>query len=253
MSPPRFYVNSLALAGQLSLTSDDARHAQSVLRLKTDDEVELFDGKGLQAVGRIVRTGRSQIEVSIQETQAVSRELNNKLELLVALPKGDRQKQLVDLLVQLGVDQLTPLECDRSVAQPTENALERLRRSVIESSKQCGRNQLMKINQPTRIQSLATETRAAVPDHTHENLPSQPNLRLFAHPYGSSGSLIEKLQRAADCRLNAQAVIGPEGGLTSDECQLLVQSGWNQVSLGKRILRIETAAVMIAATWAAIA
>jgi 16S rRNA (uracil1498-N3)-methyltransferase len=247
MSLPRFFVEVLPATGQVGLSPDDARHAQSALRLKIGDHVQLFNGQGLEADGEVVNLGRAAVQVSIANARAVSRELNNKLELAVALPKGDRQKQLIDLLVQLGVHELTPLECDRAVAQPTANAIERLQRTVIESSKQCGRNQLMKINQPTNISQLTSEQLLA-----GENATSQRHLKLFAHPYGECGSLIGQLQAAPGCVLYGRVVIGPEGGLNDAECQQLLQAGWTQVELGKRILRIETAAVMIAATWAAI-
>lgn len=208
MSLPRFYLRSLPPSGQIGLSPDDARHAQSVLRLKIGDQVQLFNGLGLEATGEIVSLGRAEVQVDIANALAVSRELDNKLELVVALPKGDRQKQLIDLLVQLGVDQLTPLECERAVAQPTSNAIERLQRAVIESSKQCGRNQLMRIDQPTKISQLVSE-----PLPLGENESMERRLSLFAHPYGSCSSLYSQLQFVPNSRLHGRVVIGPEGGL----------------------------------------
>jgi 16S rRNA (uracil1498-N3)-methyltransferase len=254
MSPPRFFLEALPTSGHARLSPDDARHAQSVLRLKVGDQVQLFDGQGLEADALIESVAKAAVHVTITSAKTVSRESISKLELVVALPKGDRQKQLIDMLVQLGVHQLTPLQCDRAVAQPTENALERLQRSVVEASKQCGRNHLMVISQPTSVASLSGNTQVLQANASHENA-----LNLFAHPYGSAIPLMEQLfvkktpaaSSDENTRLrHGRVIIGPEGGLTDAECQLLRENGWQQIHLGKRILRIETAAVMVASTWA---
>lgn len=268
MSPPRFFLEVFPAQGCVSLSKEDARHAQSVLRLKVGDSLQLFDGHGTQAEASIVRLSKSSVEVDIISSESVSRELSRKLELIVALPKGDRQKVLIDMLVQLGVDRLTPLHCERSVAQPTDNAVERLQRSVIETCKQCGRNQLMHVNSPTNIEQLE--------EHPFEATKSIRTLSLFAHPYGDHQPLLELFKRACGDRAgdskreelrppstqlpstqlpstaDARVIIGPEGGLSDVECEQLLRAGWTQVSLGSSILRIETAATMVAATWAAL-
>lgn len=258
MSPPRFFLDEFPAQGCVSLSKEDARHAQSVLRLMVGDSLQLFDGRGNQAEASIVRMSRSSVEVDIVASDSVSRELPRKLELIVALPKGDRQKVLVDMLVQLGVDQLTPLHCERSVAQPTDNAVERLQRSVIETCKQCGRNQLMQVNEPTSIAQLGEQKQ----DNSVDSAPIR-TLNLFAHPYGNHRPLLELLGNAcvrqnSEPKLesnpppNARVIIGPEGGLSDVECEQLLTAGWTQASLGSSILRIETAAIMVAATWAAL-
>ncbi len=258
MSLPRFFLDAFPAQGCVSLSKEDARHAQSVLRLKIGDSLQLFDGRGRQAQASITRMSKSSVEVDIVASDSVSRELPRKLELIVALPKGDRQKVLIDMLVQLGVDQLTPLHCERAVAQPTDNAVERLQRSVIETCKQCGRNQLMPVNAPTSIERI-TE----YPSENSDSNPSIQPLSLFAHPYGDHRPLIELLERVCVNQVgepkhevrqlpSARVLIGPEGGLSDVECEQLLRAGWNQASLGSSILRIETAAIMVAATWAAL-
>lgn len=249
MSHPRFYTTQIPNVGQVDLNPEDARHACSVLRLRIGDRVSLFDGQGNESAGEIVRCGKSAVTVQVDALQRLSRELSSQLLLFVSLPKGDRQKQLVDVLVQLGVHAMTPLVCQRSVAQPTDNTLERLQRTVIESSKQCGRNQLMLILPPVSLQQLASS-------HSSWNVAGAgietPPLRLFAHPIGADKSLLAALQPAIKNQLTSAAIaIGPEGGLTEQESAHLASNGWQQVHLGRRILRVETAAIFAAATWAA--
>jgi len=244
MAHPRFFVPDLSTNRLVDLSPEDARHALNVLRLKIGDDVTLFDGRGLEAIGQITECRKAQVEIGIASPQEISRELSGHLQLFVSLPKGDRQKQLVEILVPLGVHSLTPLICQRSVAQPTENAMDRLRRMVIESCKQCGRNQLMSIQPSITLQDLASPNRTATPQAC--------SLRCFAHPYGKAISLLTAFQgQPPKSSTSACVLVGPEGGLTDSEVQHLVGAGWQQVHLGARILRIETAAIAVAATWAA--
>lgn len=232
MSPPRFYVSMLPDQGIVSLEPGDALHASNVLRLERDQSVVLFDGLGQEASGRIIEVSKKSTRVEIQRRGLVDRELPIDIEMYVALPKGDRQKALIDGLTQLGVARLTPLITERCVAQPNENAVLRLRKSVIESCKQCGRNRLMQISEPISVPTLCEL--AAVPNAT----------RVFAHPYGN-----EKLLPSAAGRSTAvvQCAIGPEGGFTDGEVGHLAAFSWRQISLGERILRVEVAAVALAA------
>jgi 16S rRNA (uracil1498-N3)-methyltransferase len=152
--------------------------------------------------------------------------------LAVALPKGERQKWLVEKATELGVTCLVPLITERGVVQPAQAALERLRRTVVEASKQCGRNQLMEIGQPA------------------------PAIDLFGQAPAAGGRLIadkggQPLSSLADLAGTALlAAIGPEGGFTPAELAAAHAAGWRAVSLGPRTVRIETAAIAIAA-WAA--
>jgi len=241
MNSPRFYVPEIANQEIVSLTADDAKHAKSVLRLRSGDRVILFDGVGLEAEGEIISCGRSQVAVAVALSHSVSREVSQRLELFVSLPKGDRQKQMIDMLVQLGVHALSPLVCQRSVAHPTDTALDRLRRSIVESSKQCGRNQLMQIGRPTVLSDLCRPGLSF----------NQNSHCLFAHPYGSCRDLRSVLQSSSvTCESTTIVLVGPEGGFSEAEVQRLLDSHWFQFHLGPRVLRIETAAVSIAAAWA---
>jgi len=282
MAISRFFLPSLPSSGVVRLDDQDARHAVQVLRLQVSDKVRLFDGQGHEADCQIVSTGRSWLELQIEKRDSISRELPGCLQMIVSLPKGDRQKTLVETLVQIGVHSLIPLSCHRSIAQPTQQTIERLRRTVVEASKQCGRNQLMQIQSPAELTTIDTlptigsfETQICQLDTAQKSTTTQPldtppstaesfhtdnspswkssEVKLFAHPYGANESLCQALkQHAQEEHLPpTRMVIGPEGGFTQEECQWLNEQGWQQVSLGKRILRIETAAIMMAATWAA--
>ena len=261
MSLPRFFHPRLPLQGDVALDDSEARHASNVLRLARGAEVVLFDGRGGEAQGVVTALDKRSVTVSITARTDCDRELARPLELLVALPKGDRQKTLVDGLVQLGVTRLTPLVCQRGVAQPTASALERLQRSVVESSKQCGRNQLLVISSPLTIQQAISQA------DSHANLqvnppaasleaaanPAQPSeLYCVAHPYGLRQSLRDLASLQAGQTTGGHIAVGPEGGFSEAEIEQWSQAGWPAVDLGPRILRIEVAALQLAAWWSSL-
>ena len=94
---------------------------------------------------RIDNVKRSQVELTVTSSAVVDRELSRKLVLGVALPKGDRQRWLIEKLVEVGVAHVVPLRTQYSVVHPEPRSLTKLQRFVIEASKQCGRNRLMEI------------------------------------------------------------------------------------------------------------
>jgi 16S rRNA (uracil1498-N3)-methyltransferase len=226
----RFFVDSPVVGSHARLMGSEAEHLIRVLRGKVGDGVVLFDGSGAEFPSRVVTIGRSQVDLQVLERCEVDREPESPLLLAVALPKGDRQRWLVEKAVELGVTQLIPLETERGVAQPADRAIQRLCRAVIEASKQCGRNRLMVISGP---QSVA-ECLEAAPPGCHCWL---------AHPCESALPLRRLLEQVE--RRPVLAIIGPEGGFTEAEIATCGPA-CQYVTLGPRILRIETAAMALA-------
>ena len=230
----RFFVAEPIKSQQATLTDDEARHLSTVMRLSVGDEVTLFDGTGPEFAARIRAISKHCVQLDITERRDISRELACELALAVALPKGDRQKWLVEKTTELGVTRLIPLITERGVAQPVESALDRLRRGVIEASKQCGRNRMMEIAEPERAGDFFGK-------------PAPDGPRLLAHPTGRPVSELRFENPGGDSPLSKMlAAIGPEGGFTETEITAALSAGWQPVSLGSRILRVETAAIALA-------
>ncbi len=228
----RFFAAQPITGATASVAGAEAHHLIHVLRAKPGLAVTLFDGSGAEFLAQVIRVGRSEVELAIVERQEPDRELPLRLTVGVALPKQDRQRWLVEKMVELGVARLVPLLSRRAVAQPSPEALDRLRRTVVEASKQCGRNRLMEI------------APGQAPAEFFAGFDSAP-VRLLAHPGGrplrtALAEASPPLERAtaADVLL----AIGPEGGFTDDEVAAAESLGWQKVDLGSRILRIETAA-----------
>src|SRR5487761_1185914 len=146
--PDRYYVAEPITAEHARLVGEEAHHLLHVMRARAGDELVVFDGSGAEWQGRGSQIDRNAVDVALLARREIDRELSFELTLATALPKGDRQRWLVEKAVELGVRRLTPLVTERGVAQPTDKALTRLRRAVIEASKQCGRNRLMEVSQP---------------------------------------------------------------------------------------------------------
>jgi 16S rRNA (uracil1498-N3)-methyltransferase len=226
----RFFSSSPITADIAQLEGPEAHHLSHVMRAAAGERVTLFDGSGAEFDAVIEKLNRRAVELRILERREIDRELEFPLVVGVTLPKGDRQKWLVEKLTELGVTTLVPLVTERGVAQPTAGAIERLNRTVIEACKQCGRNRLMEIAGPqTWNDWVASES--DVP-FTH---------RVVAHPGGQPPRKIDVGSPAA-----TQIAIGPEGGLTDAEIATATASNWQSINLGPRVLRVETAAVALA-------
>ncbi len=250
----RYFSQINIASDQVRLSGPEAHHLIHVMRAGIGAEVVLFDGTGREFLARVVGVGRGEVELAILAQEVVDRELTTELTLGITLPKGDRQKWLVEKLVELGVTRLVPLVTERSVAKPLPSVLERLQRTVIEASKQCGRNRLMEMASP-QVWPAFVEAASGVAQ------------RRLAHPARENGGKRRpgREEKATEnaCRQSGPArqagptrppgpivlAIGPEGGFTDAEVGLAVAAGWQLVDLGPRILRIETAAILLA-SWA---
>lgn len=211
------------------LAQEEGHHLATVMRARIGDEVTLFDGQGREFDARVTGLRKGAVELEVVAQREVSRELPWPVVLAVALPKGERQKWLVEKVTELGVQRLIPLKTERGVAQPEAAAIARLRRVVIEASKQCGRNHLMVVEQARECGDLFQAQEVRI-----RRLVADPQGRPLAEVTWPSGGPV--------C-----CAVGPEGGFTEAERNAALKAGWEAVSLGPRILRVETAAIALAA------
>lgn len=217
-----------------------AHHMINVIRVSVGDEVMLFDGSGHEYSAVVIEVKKSKLTASITGCEAVDRELPFELRVAVALPKGDRQKVLVEKLVELGVTHLIPLNAKRSVVKSEPKSAGKLMRRVIEVSKQCGRNKLMQIEPPLTTGKLFETTDGQL---------GQPGKRIIAHPYeAADGKTKTAIQVASQMQPTdpVTIAIGPEGGFDLAEVEQAISQDWQPVRIGPTILRVETAAVALA-------
>ncbi len=239
----RFFCD-FPLAGRqfLELPEAAAHHAMRVLRLKSGEDVTLFDGQGGEFVARIVDTGRV-VRVELMEWRDIEREASFKVTLAQALPSADKMDWIVQKAVELGVARIVPLAATRSVVKLAgERATRRVQhwQSVaVAACEQCGRN---------RVPGIAPlfDLRQWLSQHLH----AQNEVSLLLAPEATRG--LGALMKAERTTMGVTLLIGPEGGWTEEEVVAALACGFEPVSLGSRVLRTETAGLAALAALAAL-
>lgn len=226
--PRRFYSAVDVSADSLELTGREAHHLQRVLRMQPGESVWLFDGQGHEVLAEIVSIDRDVVRLQVTERREFTPSTTLPVTIATGVPKGDRFRWLIEKATELGVHRLIPLITQRSIVDPGQGKLDKLRQTIVESCKQCGRTQLMELTEPlTWRDCLTTE------------FPGRDVW--IAHPHGEPVS-----SQSLSSALPSLFLIGPEGGFTDSEVEEAINAGARRMQLGPRILRIETAAVAIA-------
>ncbi len=218
---------SLDQPGPIRLEGDEAHHALRVRRLREGDRVELIDGAGTVLPGRVAAAdGRGRwIEIEPAGPAARVEPVRPRLEVCSAAPKGDRLGAMIDQLSQLGAASWRPLNSARSVVDPREAKLDRLRRVAIESAKQCGRAWVLEIGDAVSLEQA---------------LDAPGSTRVLVCDAGGAGAPTDPPEAV-------RLIVGPEGGLSDEELELAGQRGATAVRLGPHTMRIEAAAAAAAA------
>ncbi len=240
---PRFLVPVLPNQGTVDLPTSEAHHASRVLRCSKGDTVVLFDGLGNEALATIQSIDKRTVIAAIDSCVFAPRDHSGRLHFAIAMPKGDRQRNTIEKLVELGVDSLSPLNTSRSVAVVNEDNAERLERYVVEACKQCGRNRIMSIRPSLNMSDIRLYADSIA-------LDIEPNATAIwiLHPKidGQTAYNIHEANSFANCNQKLLFLVGPEGGFTDEEVVQAVRQGARILSLGERIQRVETAAATAA-------
>ncbi len=167
----RYYTSFPLAPGEVILQGPEARHLATVMRASPGDAVCLFNGDGCEYPATVIAVSKRDVTLIIEAVERPSRELSFQLEIAAAVPKGDREEFLLEKLTELGVTRFVPLITERAVVVPK---VERLRRTVIEASKQCGRNVLMEVAEVVRFEEYLATTAAATRWLAHVGSGSLP-------------------------------------------------------------------------------
>src|ERR1700722_967460 len=202
----RFYTSFALAPGMVILQGPEAHHLATVRRFDIGETVILFNGDGNEYPAEIVSVNRKAVVLHVLQVDRINRELPIQLIIACALPKGDRADFLIEKLTELGVTEFIPVQTERSVVKPGEAKLDRLSRAAIEASKQCGRNQLLRIQPLTPWTQLCRRSEIALK-------------RFIADPHAR--------QPVEPCRDESVCIaVGPEGGLTEAEIEEGREAGW---------------------------
>jgi 16S rRNA (uracil1498-N3)-methyltransferase len=235
---PRLYCDLALTPGEeVSLPAGAARHVQ-VLRLQPGDGLTLFNGRAGEYAAHVEHMGRQEVRVRVGEHRAIEREAPVTVHLITGMPANERMDWLVEKATELGVQRLTPVMTERSVlrlqGERADKKLAHWHSVVVAASEQCGRNRLMTIDP---VCTLAQWLRNLTPPSTPgESVRAVLSLDPSAQPLGS-------VLAQSDGATPWMLVSGPEGGLSAEEESWLLERGLGPVSLGRRVLRAETAAI----------
>ena len=222
----RFFVDKIEEITELS--GDEFEHAKNVLRLSCGDEVILLDNSGNEYTAVIAAVEKKRMLLNVVREEVGEREANVDVCLLFGyLKNADKNEFIVQKAVELGVKKIVAFSSEYSSAYMNANKLERLNKVAKESAKQC-----LRATAPEVVYYDNLE-KALVSAKEYEN-------KLFACEFATESKCdIDALQG------NTAIVIGSEGGFSRKEEEMASALGYASVTLGKRILRAETAAVAL--------
>ncbi|MDR3256043.1 MAG: 16S rRNA (uracil(1498)-N(3))-methyltransferase [Endomicrobium sp.] len=213
-----------------TISSEQAHYISTVRRFKSEDEIMIFDGIGNSYKAKIISINRNIIIGNILSSSYKMPKIIVKL--YTSIPKGDRFEWLIEKCAEIGVSEIVPINTKRSVKICfSRNKLDRYVKISIAASSQCGRNDIMKINEPI---DFKTACKKAVSEKYSMNILSWEG--------ESKVSLNNLLVKSTFYGTNA--FIGPEGGFENEEVDFAKSLNIQTITLGDNILRVETAAIV---------
>lgn len=229
----QFFVTPMQVKeDRIYIEGQDVNHIKNVLRMKIGEELKISDGNNKRYLCEIETMTAQEVCVRIVEEQEVNTELPSKIYLFQGLPKGDKMELIVQKAVELGVYEVIPVATKRAVVKLDEKKaakkVERWNGIAQSGAKQSGRNVIPRV---TKVMSYK------------EALAYAKELDVLLIPYELAEGMEETKQVIAGIQRGASIgiFIGPEGGFETEEVEQAIENGANAITLGRRILRTETA------------
>lgn len=229
----RFFVRPEQIReGKIEITGEDVRHIRQVLRMRPGEEVLISSGGDWEYTCRILSLEEEKVTAEILDAQKPGKELPSRLYLFQCLPKGDKMEWIIQKAVELGVYQIIPVASRRCVVKlegkKAESRVARWNAVAASAAKQSKRMILPQVS-PLRTFSQALEQAEAL------------DVRLIPYERAEGMEATRQLFGGIRPGQSVGILIGPEGGFDEEEVREAQQRGFSPVTLGKRILRTETA------------
>ena len=232
----RFMVDPGDIRGNtINIVGDDLKHLRQVLRLGEGDIVQLFDGSGMEYEAQLTFVGKMEAHATILESRLSESEPALRLTLYQGLAKAEKMDLIIQKAVELGIYRIVPVMTERTVVQLDDSdrkkKSERWNRIAKEASKQCRRAFVPQVAQPLTLEMALKEI-------------GQDNKAVLLYENEQKKCLKELMKCYTINKIGVIALfIGPEGGFSKEEVERIIRLGVEVASLGKRILRTETAAI----------
>ncbi len=218
--------------GEILIQGSDVNHMKNVLRMKLGEVVEINDGNNRKYIGKIIAMNENEICVSIIEELQSDTELSSKIYLFQGLPKADKMELIVQKAVELGVVEVIPVTTQRTVVKLDDKKkakkVERWNSIAESAAKQSARGVI------PSVAPIATWKQALeyAQNMDHVIVPYE-----LAEGMAQTRATLESIKRGESIAI----FIGPEGGFDKNEIQCVEELGMKPITLGRRILRTETA------------
>ena len=220
---------------EMQITGRDAHHIIDVLRMVPGDRLQAVADDGISFVGEITAVGTNTVTVLAREVLRETHEPDVRISLLQGLAKGEKMEFIIQKAVEIGVTDIFPVAMAHSVVvlEPSkaEKKVERWQKIAEAAAKQSKRDSIPAVHEVGKLSQVLQEEKW--------------DLLLVAYESENRVSLKEALQAHKEAK-TVGVVIGPEGGLSTEEVEAAQQQGGIAVSLGRRILRTETAGLVAA-------
>ena len=229
---PRFFVDKEYINEEkIIISGSDAHHIARSLRMAEGDAVTVSDGEGVEYDCTLSRIRDEECECKILGKSVSERESPVYITLFMAYPKGDKLEVVIQKAVELGACRIVPFESSRCIKRPKaekqDKQLARLKKIAEEAAKQCGRARIPDVSAPMSFGEMLAEIKKS-------------DLPLLCYEDESRTSIKKALTEAKNTSSIA-VIVGSEGGFSEGEAEAAKAAGAVAVSLGKRILRCETA------------
>jgi 16S rRNA (uracil1498-N3)-methyltransferase len=227
-----YYPDKLTCGKNIHLDADTSTHLIRVLRTKIDSPVVLFNGDGFDYYAKTLDTNTKKTLLSIDSKLETNNESNITINLIQGLSRQDRMDTTIQKSVELGVNTITPIICQRSNLKfnkdKTDKKLAHWRKVMIGACEQSGRSTLPQLTEVFTLDTVESSL-----DKKSLKIILDPNSQTTLKDIG-----LEQLKKHDD---KIEVLIGPEGGLNDDELCYLKNKQFINISFGPRILRTETA------------
>ncbi|WP_300407988.1 RsmE family RNA methyltransferase [Lagierella sp.] len=225
----RFFIDDSNLKdNEIFLYGEDFHHAKNVLRLNLGENLELVCGDVLY-FGEVSEITKEDLIIKIMSKEVLKEKLTT-IRMFQGLPKGDKFEYIIQKAVELGVDEIIPFESERTIVKYKEKSYSkkqvRYEKIIKAAAMQSKRNHIPKLHLPISFDQIKK---------------SEMGLGLLA--FEASEKPLKNLLRDKKDIREIDIVIGPEGGFSQKEVSSLGNQGFYSISLGKRILRTETASL----------
>jgi 16S rRNA (uracil1498-N3)-methyltransferase len=260
----RIYVDTpLAEGMTLDLAPATASHLAKVLRARGGEDIVLFNGDGREFMGSVDNVRGSRVRATVGMATHADRESPLGITLVQCIPRGDRMDFIVQKATELGVRRIIPVLSQRSVVRLDErqasSKADHWRAVAVGACEQCGRNRLPDIDAPRKLLDylgespvnrirLVLEPEAGSPAQSRAAVGATPMVPTAGTLTLDSGAPPALDPGAAADNPGIDVAIGPEGGFAPEELDAFRLAGFTRLTLGPRILRTETAAI-VALAW----